>query len=574
MSNDPEVLIIGAGPVGLSGALALGRAGIRCLVLERRAGLSRYPKANGVHARTMEIFREWGMADPIRALTAGMPAGITIAWRTRLNGIEFGEIATEESAEAHRRFATISPERLTTAGQHMFEPLLAEAAEELETVTISLDSEVVGLTVGDDSVTAEYTDSAGTIHTVTAQYLIGADGVRSIVRRTLGIGEHSQESLGTAVNVQFDADLESYLDGRFVPLIWVVNKDTQGAFRRHSPTRWRYNFEIPPGVDPATVTRERCEWEIKQGVGEEVPIKIDHMWTWTHDLAIVDTWRAGRAFLAGDAAHHFPPHGGFGLNSGVQDVQNLAWKLVAKLRWNGGDRLLDSYEAERLPVADSNGEQMMRNTREMEKTGFLTQDKNFLSAIETETAEGARARTTVAEGVKAQQAQLANHGQQFGFQYASTAMVPDGTEVIESSLAEYRPTAHPGARAPHSWVKLGGSVISTIDLYDGGFILLAGPRGSSWENAARRVQGELGIPVKSFALGRDLRPVDEPLSDLLGRYGLEPTGAVLIRPDGFVGFRSAGQTEDAYATLANALSEILDLTHEMEVSIPLVIGSC
>jgi len=126
MSDEPEVLIVGAGPVGLSGALALGRAGIRCLVLERRGGFSRYPKANGVHARTMEIFREWGMAEPIRALTAGAPEGVTIAWRTRLNGVEFGTISTDETDEARRQFETFSPERLTTAGQHMFEPLLAK----------------------------------------------------------------------------------------------------------------------------------------------------------------------------------------------------------------------------------------------------------------------------------------------------------------------------------------------------------------------------------------------------------------------------------------------------------------
>jgi len=508
----------------------------------------------------MEIFREWGMAEPIRALTAGMPEGITIAWRTRLNGIEFGEIATAETEDARRAFGTISPERLTTAGQHMFEPLLAEEAGSFGNVTIRLDSEVVGVAVDDDLVTVEYVDSAGKRHTVSAQYLIGADGVRSVVRQTLGIGEHSQESLGTAINVQFDADLEAHLAGRFIPLIWVVNKDTQGAFRRHSPTRWRYNFDVPPGVDLDTVTEERCEREIIQGIGEEVPVKIDHMWKWTHDLAIVDAWRRGRAFLAGDAAHHFPPHGGFGLNSGVQDVQNLAWKLVAKLRWNAGERLLDSYEAERLPVADANGEQMMRNTRAMEKTGFLTRDKSFLSVIETETDEGARARATIAEGVKAQQAQLANHGQQFGFQYESSAVVPDGTEIIESSLAEYRPTARPGARAPHSWVKLGGSVISTIDVYDGSFILFTGPRNSAWATAAHRVHADLGIPLKTFALGRDLRPTDESLSDLLDRYGLEPTGAMLIRPDGFVGFRSAGDTNDEYATLLSALSEILDLT--------------
>ena len=559
MSDEPEVLIVGAGPVGLSGAIALGRAGIRCLVLERRGEFSRYPKANGVHARTMEIYREWGVADGVRNLTGDIPEGVVIAWRTRLNGIEFGEISFGESEETLRALDQQSPERFSSAGQHMFEPLLAKVADELESVTIRLGAEVVGLSVEDDSVTAEYTDSEGTRRTVTAQYVIGADGVRSIVRRTLGIGEHGQESLGTAINVQFDADLDRYLGGRIIPLIWIANKDTQGAFIRDSPTRWRYNFDIPPTADPETVTQERCERETIHAIGEEVPIKIHYTWTWTHDLAVADTWRNGRAFLAGDSAHHFPPHGGFGLNSGVQDIHNLAWKLRARLRWNAGEGLLDSYQVERIPVAESNGELCMNNTRAMEKTGFLAQDSTFLAAIEEETDAGERARKAIAEGVAGQQDVLINYGHQFGFQYDSAAVVPDGSEIIRSSIAEYAPTARPGARAPHSWVKFQGRKISTIDVYGDGFVLFTGPDGSGWAAAVRQIVGELGIPLKSFTFGDDLAPVDETLTDLLDRYGLEPAGALLIRPDGFVGFRSAGEAGDEYLDLLAALSDILDL---------------
>ncbi|MFI1016399.1 FAD-dependent monooxygenase [Streptomyces sp. NPDC020965] len=561
MSDEPEVLIIGAGPVGLSGALALGRAGIRVLVLERRDQFSRYPKANGVHARTMELFRQWGVSQPIWELTAGMPSGVTIAWRTRLNGFEFGSLSVEESAEELRGLAEHSPERLSTAGQHMFEPLLATAAGELGNVTVRLGSEVVGLDIGEESVTAHYTGADGEKRSVTAQYVIGADGIRSIVRRTLAIGEHGQESLGTAVNVQFSADLDRYLGDRVIPVVWIANKDTQGAFIRDSPTRWRYNFDIPPGADPATATPERCEHEVRQAIGDNIPFRIHYTWTWTHDLAVADTWRSGRAFLAGDSCHHFPPHGGFGLNSGVQDIHNLAWKLLARLRWNAGDKLLDTYETERLPVAESNGELCMNNTRAMEKTGFLTQDKAFLAAIEADTEEGTRVRESIAEGVVAQQDVLSNHGRQFGFQYDSGAVIPDGTPIVESGIAEYVPTARPGARAPHAWVFSQGSRISTIDLHDGGFVLLTGPDNSAaWATAATRIQQERGIPLKSVALGRDLTPGDETVSDLLGRYGLEPTGALLIRPDGFVGHRSATAPERGeHGVLLNALTTILDL---------------
>jgi len=557
MSEEPEVLIIGAGPVGLSAALALGRAGISCLVLERRNGFSRYPKANGVHARTMEIFREWGVVQPIRDLTAGMPDDITIAWMTRLNGIPIGEISVSDVDETDRLFDQQSPERMSQVGQHMFEPILAKVAEDMEGVTIRLGCEVVDLSGGPDSVTATYTDADDMRHTVVAQYAIAADGVRSVARRILGIGEHCEESLGTAINVQFDADLGRFLGDRFIPIVWIVNADTQGAFIRDGLTRWRYHFEIPPGADPDAVTQDECEKNIAMAIGDAVSIDVQHIWSWSHDLAVADRWQDGRIFLAGDAAHHFPPHGGFGLNSGVQDVHNLAWKLVAKLRWNAGDGLLASYEVERLPVAEFNGEQMMRNTRALEKTGFMMQDKNFLAMLETD--EGAAARQAIADGIPEQQAQVASHGQQFGFQYHSDALVPDGTEIVESSVAEYRPTARPGARTPHSWVQSHGEVISTIDVYDGGFILLTGPDNADWVKATDQLREELKVPIAVFGLGSDLLPVDETSTDLLQRYGLEPSGALLIRPDGFVGFRSVGRTDDEYQALASALHQILHL---------------
>jgi 2-polyprenyl-6-methoxyphenol hydroxylase-like FAD-dependent oxidoreductase len=558
MTQEPEVVIVGAGPVGLSAALALGRAGIRCLVLERRSEFSRFPKANGVHARTMEIFREWGVVKPIRDLTAGMPDEVTIAWMTRLNGIEIGQISVGDVDETSRLFDQQSPESMSQVGQHMFEPILAKKAEDIEGVTIRLGCEVVDLANGPDSVTATYIDPDGARHTVVARYAIAADGIRSVARRILGIGEHGEESLGTAINVQFDADLGPLLGDRFIPIVWIINADTQGAFIRDGLTRWRYHFEIPPGANPEAVTLDECAKKVAMAIGDDIPIEVRNMWSWSHDLAVADTWRDGRIFLTGDAAHHFPPHGGFGLNSGVQDAHNLAWKLAAMLRWNAGDGLLASYQDERLPVADFNGAQMMHNTRQMEKTGFMMQDKNFLATLETK--EGAMARQAIADGIPEQQAQLASHGQQFGYLYQSDAVVPDGTEIVESSVAEYRPTARPGARAPHSWVQSHGEVVSTIDVYDGGFMLFTGPDNAGWVKAADQVRDELQVPLGIFGLGSDLSPVDETVTDLLQRYGLESSGALLIRPDGFVGFRSAGRADDEYQALGHALHQILHLS--------------
>jgi hypothetical protein len=193
----------------------------------------------------------------------------------------------------------------------------------------------------------------------------------------------------------------------------------------------------------------------------------------------------------------------------------------------------------------------------MEKTGFLLQDKGLLSVIETD--DGAHVRRAIAEGIPAQRDQLASHGQQFGYQYVSGAIVPDGTEPVVSGVAEYRPTARPGARAPHSWVRCRGERISTIDVYDGGFVLFTGPDNADWVRAADQVRTELAVPVRVFGLGTDLVPVDETVDDLLRRYGLCPSGAFLVRPDGFVGFRSIDRAGDEHKALSDALRQILDL---------------
>lgn len=558
MSKDPEVVIIGAGPVGLSAALALGRSGIECLVLERRDAFSRYPKANGVHARTMEIFREWGVVEAVRELTAGEADEVTIAWRTRFAGIEIGELSMGGDEELSKSYDEQSPERMSAVGQHMFEPVLADVAGAMESVTIRLGCPVTDIKSTDDAVTVSYTDEEGKECEVTAAYVIAADGVRSIAREVLDIGEHGQESLGAAINVQFDADLDQFMGDSGAQIIWVLNPDTQGAFIKDGGTRWRYNIEMAADTDREAMVndQERCEEAVKQAIGKPVDFKVDKIWAWTHDQAVTDRWRDGRVFLAGDCAHRFPPHGGFGMNSGIQDAQNIVWKLIARLRWNAGDGLLETYESERLPVAEFNGERMMHNTRQMEQTGFMMQDKDFLAKLETD--EGKPFRDMIAFGIKSQVEQLLSAGQQFGFQYEGDAIVEDGTEKIESGVSKYRPSARPGARAPHSWVQIDGKRGSTIDVYNGDFILLTGPDNAGWVTGAEQASKELGVPIKTAGLGSDLLPDGESIDDLLGRYGIEPSGAVLIRPDGFVGFRAISSDGSEQDALEGALKKILD----------------
>ena len=559
-STDVEVLIIGGGPVGLISAIQLGRAGVKTLLLERRTSFSVHAKAGGIHARTMEIYRQLGLSTLIREHSEAPNGVLSMGWMTRLNGIELGNILMGATDAEKELFLTWSPETMAICSQDIYEPLFAEALNNYPSVELRLNSPATAIEQDATGVTVEYASPEGGIRKVRAQYVIAADGVRSPVRNWLGIDEDSVASLGTSANVLFEADLEPYRAGREYSLWWIVNGDTQGAFAwRRRGNVWSYNFEAAMGAEKATVTPESCIDEIRLAVGvPNLDVNVISILLWQHDQAVSRRWRSGRIFLAGDAAHRFPPHGGFGMNSGVQDSQNLVWKLIARLRWRAGERLLDSYEAERKPVAQFNADQCMVNTKRMAETGWLAKDPHALDAIEA--PEGQPIREKMAAGIPKQREQFFSQGQQFGQIYTSTALVDDQSPIVESDISTYRPTAKPGARAPHSWLQdESGREFSTIDLINGGFLVLAGPGGEEWLAAAEDVGERIGVPLKAFRVGSPgylQRPGDPSWESLVE---VHHDGAVLIRPDGQVGARWVSGATDAGPALFAALHQILDL---------------
>ena len=557
-SSQVDVMVVGAGPVGLSTALQLGRAGIRTLVVERHTGLAHHPKAIGMHARTMELFRQLGIADELREVALPPERTLGIAWLTRMNGTELGTLLLAEDAEKLAEFAA-SPETPLFAPQDRVEPVLYAAAVDSPRVKPRMGTTVTEMVQGSDVVEVTLVARDGRTETVYADYVVAADGARSRIRDSHGFGEVASEPFGESVNVYFRADLDEVVAGRPYLLWWIVNRDVRGTFWPTTDDgRWIFNFEGDTSKPDEYFDEALCASLIRAASGiADLEIELLSVLRWRHEQAVADRWRVGRILLVGDAAHRFPPHGGFGMNSGIQDCANLAWKLAAVVRGQAGEELLDTYEAERKPVAEYNAEQVALNTKRMQETGWLMGDRSILDAIEL--PEGEAARRAIAEAIPKQREQFWSRGQQFGRIYRRGAVVADATAPVESSVGVYRPTTHPGARLPHLWLTyaLSDSRLSTVDLLGSGFVLLTrGGPAIGWRRAAECVASELDVPiaVHDLGAGSDLRPVDP--GDL-ARLEIEPDGALLVRPDSHVGFRAATLPADPVAELRAALATIL-----------------
>jgi 2-polyprenyl-6-methoxyphenol hydroxylase-like FAD-dependent oxidoreductase len=554
-----EVVVIGAGPVGLSTALLLGGAGICTLLVERNACTSLHPRASGIHGRTMELFRQWGIAEQVR--TAALPAERAqgFGWMTRLNGIELGRLMFADDGDTLSRFGEQSPESPCFCPQSAYEPILLAAARKHPSVTVEFERDAVTLAQDDRDVHVglHHLDQDVT-EQVRAAYVVAADGLTSPTRERLRIPESGTGRFGHSVNVHFLADLGAYVYDKPFMLYWIVNGETQGTIGSSSPdqTRWTYNFDAQPDLDyPAAVLVE----QVRMAVGvPDLDVELLDVLRWDYEQSVTERWRVGRVLLAGDAAHRFPPHGAFGMNSGVQDAHNLAWKLIEVLRGRAGETLLDTYEAERKPVAKANGRQALINTHNMAETGWHGPDSDALATIELP-VEGRDLRERIGAAVAKQRAHLHSQGQQYGTIYTSGAVVSDGTEPIESTVSEYRETGHPGARAPHVWLRNAAGVrLSTLDLWDGSFVLLAGARGGDWLPAASEAADHYAIRLTTHHVGSGAGLTEESRR-WTQLYGVSESGAVLVRPDGHVGARFHELPDSPVTCLEETFRQILHL---------------
>jgi putative polyketide hydroxylase len=528
---DIPVLISGGGPVGLTASLLLSQHGVRSLLVERHPGTALTPKARGINARTMEVFRQCGIDTAVR--DAGLAEGRLglIVWTETLAG---KEIERRVPGRATAKNMAATPVRNCLCAQDDLEPVIRRFAEQAGgPEALRFNTELMSFSQEPGAVTGTLADrTTGAEIPFKARHLIAAEGAQSRVRRALAVKMIGEENVYDSVNILFHADLTQWVEHRPAALYFVEQDELRATFLTiNGRDRWGFLIHSPKkyGWQPQDFTPEFCAALIRKGVGvPDLAVAVLGVGPWEASAIVADRYRVGDVFLAGDAAHEMPPTGGFGLNTGVQDVHNLTWKIAAVVRGKADDRLLDSYHAERQPFGQIVTQNSLANAMSM----------------------GRSARQS---GVLPRREFLNEQGLIFGACYESTAVVPDGTPrvVADDPVTEYLPSARPGSRAPHVWLKRGNEQISTIDLFGPHFVLLAGSDGDAWRRAAQAI-GPSWPPLRVFTVGKDA-DLGNPDGTWREAYGVDTDGAVLVRPDGHVAWRSRSGATNPLEMLRAAL---------------------
>ena len=530
------VLIAGGGLVGLSAAMFLAQHGVSSLAIERLRGASTLPRAAFFHMRTLEMFRNAGIEAEVRAQSFKEfePEGALIIMDT-LSGKKLADIIPS----LNEGVDPLSPCRRLFVTQPGLEPILRRRAEAAGARVLA-GHEVVGIDQNADSVTVTARDvESGKERRLRGKFLIGADGAHSKVRDLLGIEFDGRGVFSNSITIYFSADLTPQLLGKPLSVIYVNNPTLGGFFRMDKECRSGFlavNTVGDPKKDPikaadaaADISEPKLIEFVRAGVGvPDLSVKIDGIARWRATSDMARRFHKGRVFLAGDAAHLMPPNGGFGGNTGIHDVHNLAWKLALVLKGIADSKLLDTYDVERRPVG--------KFTVEQAYTRYVTRTAPYL-------------------GAKDFQPPANDFNIELGYLYHSPAIVPEGRE--EKSHDDPRQTfGRPGSRAPHIWLNRGGTRISTIDLYGKSLVLLAGLEGQAWCDAARSAASKIeGLELETHCIGTAmLRDPDLRFNEA---YGLTGSGATLVRPDGFVAWRAKAMQPDPAGAVITALRAVL-----------------
>lgn len=520
------VLIVGGSLIGLALSLLLARQGIASMVVERHPNTAIHPRVAGLTARTLEIFRSLGVETDIRNIEPPFSKDSKVFQAESLVGQVFNHTIEDMSAF----FTDESPAKGSSIAQDILEPILRKHAEQ-NGVDLRYNTEMISFEQDQDGVSAiirNRSDRAS--RKIRADFMIGADGSKSGIRKQLGIGQHGAGTIMHNMSMVFESDIAELFAKRSAVMGFVRNETVMGAFVPYPGTSVRPNlYRLDIWYDPTKESivnypESRCIPLIRAAIGiPDIPVKLKTVLSWEMAARVSDRIQKGRVFLVGDAARVQPPAGALGGNTGIAEAQNLAWKLAAVLHGNASLGLLQTYEMERLPIADLTVEQVtalsqQRATEEIDKITVNTLMINM------------------------------------GYRYLKGAFVSEDKKDTTQIKFPNQWRGLPGTRAPHIVLGQNGKKISTLDLFGTNFVLMVGVGGKDWIKAANRAAEKFNLTLSIHHIGVEFTDMDGRFSSF---YGIDTTGAILIRPDGIVGWRSSKMVDDPIQPLKSALSTIL-----------------
>ena len=557
MSQAPkDLLIVGSGPTGIAASMFASRLGLSHSVVERRSGLHQYPQAHVLKTRSLEILRRFGLDQTVHAAGTRVEDQRFTSWCTSLSGPEYGRIDLLGRKGPSDRFLSVSPTYPANISQNKLEPILYECATALNNAAFQFDTECLSARTEDEFAVATLQRNGETFEE-RARFIIAADGAASGIRAGLGINFEGPNALAHFCAVHIEADFSPLVSHMPGVLYWILNPEVSGVFIVHDMTAVQvFMFPYDPKeLDRSSLTPGYCEAMVKRAIGKDHQFRIAKVDTWTMSAQVAENYRSGRVLLAGDAAHRFPPTGGLGLNTGLQDINNLMWKMKLVIDGEASIDFLDTYTRECRPVAQRNRDRSAENFKGMARVEQIIGVSKDVQVFEASlrdlfSANGRQRRRDL---------QSALLDQLPHFAYLDVEMAPNyDVEAVGTSLESdlphideiegYEVGLKPGAGLPHFEVAPGVSSLDVISLNK--FTLFVT---HEFEKAWSKTIAE-SEPLSKLI---DLYAMSDRYRFMWDRLCQMEDVAILVRPDGHVGWLMPAMSSDAPQLLRSALDSIL-----------------
>jgi len=582
---DVPVLIVGGGGAGLTASMLLAGQGVQTLLVSSLPGTSALPKAHVLNQRAMEILEDVGVAEAISA--CGTPARNMAATAFYAGfagpdedyGRRIAKLECWGAGGADENWRAASAWRQHNLPQIRLEPLLKARAEELSPGRIRFNHELLELEQDAGGVVALVRDkNEQREYRIAARYLLAADGGRTVAGQ-LGIEYEGLGVLANTATIHATVDLSRWAGDPDVLIRWIFSPQAGAGVvmvpmgpERWGPDseEWVIHLNYPAG-DPRAASDEQVEADIRTAIGlPEIDMEVHKITRWTVEAVIASRFRLGRVFMLGDAAHRHPPTGGLGLTSAIHDAHNLCWKIAAVLSGAASEQLLETYEPERRGSVETNIRRSLENAVNQfaitAATGIshesgAQENLERLRRLWSGAAGDAELRAEVLRLMRAQSMEFCEHNVEYGYSYESAAVIEDGSPPPRplDEIRIYEPSTRPGSPLPHAWIEdEDGDRRPIKDLVrPGRFLLIAGEEGEEWCGAAVRLAESNGLPLDAVRIGHIDGDLFDPRCTWLRHRGIDPGGAVLVRPDRFIAWRSAGSSPDPAGALAAALGRLL-----------------